>query len=87
MTKRLREKDISMGFRAPICSMDICIPECNICIYWNGPGKCKKLGDSPDKFGWGERHDCPDAILDTGSFQYPAYQKIYPEECKSSIKK
>lgn len=44
-------------------------------IYWDGPGKCKKLGDSPDEFGWGERHDCPDAVLNAENFQYPKYKR------------
>ena len=103
MPKILREEDISAGLRAPLysitthipeCNVCIyrikpgeCIPECNVCIYWDGPGKCKKLDDSPDVFGWGERHDCPDAVLNTESFQYPKYQELYPEECKVSAKK
>lgn len=87
MAKFLREEDISAGFRAPFYSVTTCIPECNVCVYWNGSGKCKKLGDSPDVFGWGERHDCPDAILDTNCFSYPAYEKLYPEECKQSKKR
>lgn len=87
MSKFLREEDISAGFRAPLCCVDICIPECNVCVYWNGPGKCKKLGDSPDDFEFGKRHDCPDAVLNTNSFQYSRYEKLYPEECKISKKK
>ena len=87
MSKFLREEDISAGFRAPICCVDTCIPECNVCIHWDGPGKCKKLGNSPDIFEWGERHDCPNAILNTESFQYPQYRNLYPEECKVSAKK
>lgn len=43
MPKILREEDISMGFRAPFYSVTTCIPECNVCIYWDGPGKCKNL--------------------------------------------
>ena len=87
MPKYLREEDISAGFRAPIYSITTCIPECNVCIYWDGPGKCKKRGDSPDEFGWGDRHDCPDAVLNTKNFQYSTYEKLYPEECKTSAKK
>lgn len=56
-------------------------------IYWDGPGKCKKLGDSPDEFGWGERYGCPDAVLNTENFQYPKYKELYPEECKISRQK
>ena len=44
MSKFLREEDISMGFRAPLYSVPVCIPECNVCIHRDGPGKCKKLG-------------------------------------------
>ena len=87
MSEFLREEDISAGFREPLYSVPICIPQGNVCVYWDGPGKCKKLGDSPDVFGWGERHDCPDAILDTNHFLYPAYEKLYPEECKQSKKR
>ena len=34
MSKNLHEEDISMGFRAPFYSITTCIPECNVCIYW-----------------------------------------------------
>ena len=48
MSEFLREEEISAGFRAPFYSVTTCIPECNVCIHWDGPGKCKKLGNSPD---------------------------------------
>ena len=87
MSDILKEEDISMGFRAPIYSITTCIPQCNVCVYWDGPGKCRKLGDSPDDFGWGKRHDCPDAVLNTKHFSYPQYEELYPDECKGSKKK
>lgn len=87
MSKFLREEDISMGFRAPLYSVPVCIPECNVCIHRDGPCKCKKLGTPPDDLRFGKRHDCPDAVLNTSHFLYPEYQKLYPEECKVSAKK
>ena len=86
MSDILKEENISMGFRAPIYSVTTCIPQCNICVYWDGPGKCKKLGDSPDDFGWGKRHDCPYAVLNTEHFSYPKYEELYPDACKASKK-
>ena len=87
MPKYLREEDISAGFRAPIYSVTTCIPECNVCIYRIKPGECKKNGTPSDDFCFGERHDCPYAILNTAHFLYPKYQELYPEECKASAKK
>lgn len=87
MAKFLREEDISAGFRAPLYSVPVCIPQCNVCVYWDGPRKCKKLGAPSDEIRWGKRHDCPDVILDTNRFSYPAYEKLYPEECKQSKKR
>lgn len=87
MSDILKEEDISMGFRAPLYSVTTCIPECNVCVYWNGPGRCKKRGHSPDDFRCGKRHDCPDAVLNTGHFLYDQYQELYTEECKSSAEK
>ena len=87
MSEILKEEDISAGFRSPLYSVPICIPKCNVCVYWDGPGKCKKCGVPPDELRLGKRHDCPDAILDTNRFSYPAYEKLYPEECKISKKK
>ena len=43
MSEFLREEDISAGFREPLYSVTTCIPECNVCIHWDGPGKCKNL--------------------------------------------
>lgn len=87
MSEFLREEDISAGFRAPLYSVPVCISQCNVCVYWDEPGKYKKFGASPDEIRWGKRHDCPDVILDTNRFLYPAYEKLYPEECKQSKKK
>ena len=87
MSKFLMEEDISAGFRSPLCSEPVCIPQCNVCVYWDGPGKCKKLGAPSDEIRWGKRHDCPDVILDTNRFLYPAYEKLYPKECKQSKKR
>ena len=77
MSKFLREEDISMGFRAPLYSVPVCIPECNVCIHRDGPGKCKKLGTPSDDLRFGKRHDCPDAVLNTSHFYIPN-TKIVP---------
>lgn len=87
MSEFLREEDISDGFRAPFYSVAVAIPQCNVCVYWNGPGKCKKHGVPSDELRWGKRHDCPDVVLNTNHFAYSQYQKLYPEECKISKKK
>lgn len=49
MSEFLREEDISAGFREPLYSVPVCIPQCNVCVYWDGPGKCKKLGAPSDE--------------------------------------
>ena len=36
MSKFLREEDISMGFRAPLYSVPVCIPECLYSPGWTG---------------------------------------------------
>lgn len=85
--KILSEDDISMGFRSPLYSIPVCIPECNVCAYWDGPGKCKKIDTPPNELRLGRLHNCPDAVLDTGHFAYSEYQKLYPEECKQCKKR
>lgn len=87
MSEFLKEEDISAGFRSPLYSVPVCIPECNVCVYWDGPGKCKKYGTSPDELRWGNRHDCPNAVLNTHHFAYQQYQKLYPAEVKTLEKK
>ena len=87
MSKFLREEDISAGFRSPLYSVLVDIPLCNVCVYWNGPGKCKKYGVPSDDLRYGKHHNCSDAILDTNRFLYPAYEKLYPEACKTAAKK
>lgn len=87
MPKYLREEDISAGFRAPLYSVIIRIPECNVCIYRIKPGECEKVGAPSDEIRFGNRRDCPYAILNTAHFLYPKYQELYLEECKASAKK
>lgn len=87
MSKFLREEDISAGFRSPLYSVLVDIPLCNVCVYWNGPGKCKKCGVPSEEIRWGKCRDCPDAVLNTSHFLYPKYQNLYPEECKVLAKK
>lgn len=85
--KILSEDDISMGFRSPLYCVPVCIPECNVCIYRTRPGRCEIIGETPEYFRFGTRHDCPDAVLDVHSFIYPEYEELYPEECKQCKKK
>lgn len=86
MSEPLHEEDISMGFRTPLYSVPVCIPECNVCVYWDGPGKCKIIGTPSDELRFGKRHNCPGAVLNTSHFAYPEYEKLYPEECKRTQK-
>ena len=87
MSEFLCVVDISAGFRSPLCSEPVCIPQCNVCVYRDGPGKCKKYGVPSDDLRYGKHHNCSDAILDTNRFLYPAYEKLYPEACKTAAKK
>ena len=43
MSKFLREEDISAGFRAPLYSVPVCIPQCNVCAYWDGPENVRNM--------------------------------------------
>lgn len=83
----LREEDISPGFRCPEGAKTLAIPLCNVCKNWNGPGKCRKLGESPDIYGWGERRDCPEAVLDTETFGFPQFAELYPEDTKKLLER
>ena len=41
MSEFLREEDISAGFRAPLYSVPVCIPQCNVCVYTCTPRRGK----------------------------------------------
>ena len=78
----LTEEEASPGFLCPDCVETIGIPLCNVCMSWDGPGKCKLLGTSPDEFRWGDRRDCPHAILNPKRLSYPRFAELYPEDVK-----
>ncbi len=81
------EEEVSPSYRYPDCARVTTIPLCNVCRNWNGPGKCKKLGESPDIYGWGERRDCPDAVLDTKKVSFPRFAELYPEDTKKLLER
>lgn len=83
----LTEEEASPGFLCPDCGRVTDIPLCNVCQNWDGPGKCKKLGKSPDIYGWGERRDCPDAILDKTKIGYYKFAELYPEDTKKLLER
>ena len=83
----LSEEEASPGFLCPEGAIITDIPLCNVCQNWNGPGKCKKLGKSPDAYSDGERRDCPDAVLDTENFGFPRFAELYPEDTKKLLER
>lgn len=76
MNRPLDEKNISHGFRTSISAVAKVIPQCNVCIYWNGRGKCKIYGESPDIYMSGKSYDCEKAVLDKDCFLYDKYIKL-----------
>ena len=88
MKHEWKEDEISAGFKCPECIKITDIPLCNVCRNWNGPGKCKKLGESPGTYSdeW-EKRDCPDAVLDTDTFGFPQFAELYPEDTKKLLER
>lgn len=78
----LTEEEASPGFLCPDCGVTTGIPLCNVCQNWNGPGKCKKLGESLNSHRRCERRDCPEAVLNTENFAFPQFAELYPEDTK-----
>ena len=87
MKREWKEDEISAGVKCPDGARTIVIPICNVCLNWNGPGKCKKFGESPDIYGWGEKRDCSAAVLDTGTFGFPQFAELYPEDTKKLLER
>lgn len=83
----LREEDISPGFRCPEGARTTAMPLCSACLYWDGYGKCKKLGKSPDAYRTNERQDCTEAILDTKRFTFSTFAELYPEATKKLLER
>lgn len=83
----LREEDISPGFRCPEGAKTIAMPLCSVCLNWNGYGRCKKLGKSPDAYREAERQDCPEAMLDTKRFTFAQFVELYPEDAKKLLER
>ncbi|MCI9557572.1 MAG: hypothetical protein HFF53_11675 [Lawsonibacter sp.] len=83
----LTEEEVSPSYRFPDCVTITDIPLCNVCKNWNGPGKCKKLGESPAAYkGW-EKRDCLEAVLDTETFGFPQFAELYPEDTKKLLER
>lgn len=83
----LTEEEASPGFLCPDCGRVTAIPLCNVCQNWDGPGKCRELGKSPDIYGWGEKRDCPDAVLVTERPGFQQFAKLYPEDTKKLLER
>ncbi len=75
----LTEEEASPSYQSPDCVRVTDMPLCGVCQNWNGYGKCKKLGKSPDAYREAERQDCPEAVLDTGLPAYSKFVELYPE--------
>lgn len=88
MKHEWKEDEISAGFKCPECVKITDIPLCNVCRNWNGPGKCKKLGESQGAYSdeW-EKRDCPEAVLDTETFGFPQFAELYPEDTKKLLER
>lgn len=84
----LTEEEASPGFLCPDCGRVTDIPLCNVCQNWDGPGKCKKLGKSPDVYRreWARR-DCPEALLDTQTPSFYRFLELYPEDTKKLLER
>lgn len=84
----LTEEEASPSYRYPDVVRVFAIPLCNVCRNWNGPGKCKKLGESPHTYSrnW-EKRDCPEAVLDTADFAFPKFAELYPEDTKKLLER
>ena len=63
------------------------IPLCNVCQNWDGPGKCKVLGNSPEIYRNSEKRDCSHAVLDTKRFNFPRFSELYPEDTEKLLKR
>ena len=83
----LTEDEVSPSYLYPDCVRTTNLPLCNVCRNWNGPGKCKKLGMSPDVYCEGEKRDCPDAVLDKEKIGFPEFIELYPEDTKKLLER
>lgn len=83
----LSEEDLSPSYLCSECGEVTDIPLCNVCQNWDGPGKCKKLGKSPDAYRTWEKRDCPYAVLDTDDFAFPEFSELYPEDTKKLLER
>jgi len=45
------------------------------------------MGESPDIYGWGEKRDCPEAVLDIENFGFPQFAELYPEDTKKLLER
>lgn len=87
MKREWREDEISEGFKCPDCGRVTAIPLCSVCRNWNGYGKCKELGRSPDAYREADRQDCPYALLDTDDLSFSLFSELYPEDTKKLLER
>lgn len=81
------EEEVSPSYRCLEYARTTAIPVCNVCRNWDGPGRCKKLGNSLEIYRRCERRDCPDAVLDTDDFAFPQFAELYPEDTKKLLER
>lgn len=81
------EEEVSPSYRYPDCVEITDIPLCNVCRNWDGPGKCKELGNSPDAYRTWEKRDCPYAVLDNKKIGYRKFVELYPEDTKKLLER
>lgn len=87
MKKEWKEDEISPGFLCEDAFIVIAIPLCSVCKNWDGFGKCKKLGKSPDAYSDVKKRDCPYAVLDTADLSFPRFAELYPEDTKKLLER
>ena len=63
------------------------IPLCNMCKKWNGYGKCKQFGTSPEIYKSGESRDCPAAVLNPDGIGFSRFCELYPEDVERLLKR
>ena len=83
----MKLEDASLGFLCPEYAIVTAIPLCNVCQNWDGPGKCKVLGNSPEVYRSSEKRDCSHAVLDTKRFNFPRFSELYPEDTEKLLKR
>ena len=81
----VRLEDVSPGLLCPEYAITVAIPLCNVCVNWDGPGKCKKLGESPEEYRDIKKRDCAHAVLDERYCK--RFSELYPEDTKKLLER